>query len=249
MIEFSAVEKRSAHEAIVAQIERAIDDGELRPGDRLPGERRLMEQFGVSRPTVREAMRVLQATGVVSAAAGDPRGPEVLAYSPRVFRGALARLARAESMTRVELLQFRMMLEATGCLLAARHRTDTDLARMRSALSAFGRTGETAGIGAAADAFQATIRQACGNRLIEITGGVLAGAMRDVADRRLAADTDRTRRLRVAESYAERVHDAVATGDGPRAARLVQEGIHAFYADDLTDEESAELRAVLDDPR
>jgi GntR family transcriptional regulator, transcriptional repressor for pyruvate dehydrogenase complex len=55
---FRQHQRQRAHEALVAQIEDSISAGELKPGDRLPSERELVEQFGVSRPTVREALRV-----------------------------------------------------------------------------------------------------------------------------------------------------------------------------------------------
>ncbi len=86
---FMPVQKVSAYEGIVEQIEAAIDSGELKPGDRLPGERRLMEDFSVSRATVREALRVLQATGLVESRPGDPRGPVIAAFTPRLLEKSL----------------------------------------------------------------------------------------------------------------------------------------------------------------
>ena len=56
------------------QIEEAIVDGRLRPGDRLPSERELAETFGVSRASVREALRALEVFGVVVARRGT--GPD-----------------------------------------------------------------------------------------------------------------------------------------------------------------------------
>ncbi|MGI8717025.1 MAG: FadR/GntR family transcriptional regulator, partial [Lapillicoccus sp.] len=65
-------------QGIVEQVEQALASGELRPGQRLPSERELVVQFGASRSTVREALRVLESTGVVRSRPGDPHGPEVL---------------------------------------------------------------------------------------------------------------------------------------------------------------------------
>ncbi|BBG03294.1 MULTISPECIES: FadR/GntR family transcriptional regulator [Pseudonocardia] len=246
-MEFETISRQSAHEAIVERIERAVDEGLLRPGDRLPSERRLMEQFGVSRPTVREAMRVLQATGVVAAHPGDPRGPEILAYSPAVFEKSLARLAAVDTMSRVEILQFRVVIEANGSLLAAHNRTEDDLREIRAAHRELQAAAERAdgGFGAAADSFQAAIRRASHNQLVSITGGVLAGVVRALIDRRLADETDVRRRLRASERYASAVLAAIVAGDGPTAAREVTLGIHAYYAGHLDPAEQDQLALLL----
>ena len=62
-MEVKPVSKRSVSEEIVRQIKEMIGQGTLRPGDRLPAERALAEKFGVSRTTVREAIKVLAETG------------------------------------------------------------------------------------------------------------------------------------------------------------------------------------------
>src|SRR5690625_7848205 len=93
-MQFEPVKKHNSYEMIVDQIESGIREGRLHPGDRLPGERKLMETFSVSRPTVREAMRVLHATGVVHSRPGDPRGPEVMAFTPEALQHPLMRIDR-----------------------------------------------------------------------------------------------------------------------------------------------------------
>jgi GntR family transcriptional repressor for pyruvate dehydrogenase complex len=70
---FQMLDQRRVFEQIIEQIEEAIVVGRLRPGDRLPGERDLAERFGVSRLSVREALRVLERFGVLTARSG--RGP------------------------------------------------------------------------------------------------------------------------------------------------------------------------------
>ena len=72
---FQAVEQRRTFEQILLQIEEAIISGGLKPGDRLPPERDLAQTFGVSRASVREALRVLEMFGVIVARRGT--GPDV----------------------------------------------------------------------------------------------------------------------------------------------------------------------------
>jgi DNA-binding FadR family transcriptional regulator len=74
---FEPIKPTRAHEAVLAQLQRKILEGELAPGDRLPSEREMMETFGVSRPTVREALRVAEVSGnrlfvVILTALRDP---------------------------------------------------------------------------------------------------------------------------------------------------------------------------------
>lgn len=84
--------------AIIAQIERAIANGELAPGDRLPAERALAEQHGVSRMTVRQALQTLESRGVLTRAIGRNGGSFVAA--PKLerdlgtFSGLSEQLAR-----------------------------------------------------------------------------------------------------------------------------------------------------------
>ena len=130
-----------AYERIVEQIEEAIESGALQPGERLPSERELMAQFSVSRSTVREALRVLQARGLVRSRPGDPHGAEVLPFSPAALHKSMTTLARVDELSLGELVQFRMVLDASANLLAARLRTDEELAEMDAAIAAHARGG------------------------------------------------------------------------------------------------------------
>jgi GntR family transcriptional repressor for pyruvate dehydrogenase complex len=78
---FAPVRERRTFEAIVAQIAEAVRTGELRSGDRLPSERLLATQMEVSRPTLREAIRVLADSGVVQVMPGTTGGTFVVSNS------------------------------------------------------------------------------------------------------------------------------------------------------------------------
>jgi len=105
------------HEHVLAQIEQQILDGRLSAGDRLPGERELADYLGVSRAGVREALRVLEALGVVSAGVGS--GPA----AGSVVRGegteALANLLRLHlalsRFTQREVVEVRVQLSGGRC--------------------------------------------------------------------------------------------------------------------------------------
>ncbi|TLQ01105.1 FadR family transcriptional regulator [Nesterenkonia salmonea] len=251
---FEPIKKVNSYELIVEQIEARIRDGELSAGDRLPGERRLMETFSVSRSTVREAMRVLHATGVVEPHAGDPRGSEVIPFSPKTLQRPLARMAHQEGTSRAELIQFRLLLEGQSALLAAALCSDetkdeiesraADLAELAASDSAdaveeFGRV---------LSAFHHAIRLASSNQLLQATGQAVDGALTEIARQRLDDETHGlARRGRLGQSaqdaagLAERIRD----GDAAGARRTATENIYRFYRDSLTEAERATLEPLV----
>lgn len=244
---FSRIQRTSAYEEIVAQIEGAIADGTFSVGDHLPGERRLMEDFGVSRATVREAMRVLQATGVIDSRPGDPRGPVVTPYSDKAFEKSMTKLAASRDLSRVELLQFRLMLEANAAALAATGRTDDELADLRGRAVRIAELAAAGGEGfaTAADEFQAGIRAASHNPLITLCGSVTTGVMQRMIDERLTSEPDRAARTARSARDAQEIVAAIADRDPHRAAAAVAVAIRRFYDGDLSDAEDAQVAPVL----
>ncbi|HZZ49649.1 MAG TPA: GntR family transcriptional regulator [Pseudonocardia sp.] len=86
------------HEQVFAQIEQRLLDGRLSPGDRLPPERELADQLGVSRAGVREALRILEALGVLAAGVGSGPSAGSVVMGPESGGGveALATLLRLQ---------------------------------------------------------------------------------------------------------------------------------------------------------
>ena len=113
-------------EQVIAHVSELIGRGHLRAGDRLPPERHLVTQLGVSRPTVRAALRALAAMGVVEARHGSgtyiPGGPPKLDSQPLRFLAAL------HGFTRDEMFEARAVLEVSAAGLAAERATGDDLA-------------------------------------------------------------------------------------------------------------------------
>ncbi|MBT2534830.1 FadR/GntR family transcriptional regulator [Arthrobacter sp. ISL-69] len=248
---FSPVQKVSAYESIVKQVESAIESGELKPGDRLPSERQLMGDFSVSRATVREALRVLQANDIIESRPGDPKGPVVMPYSPRVLEKAMARLANLEGISRVELLQFRLLIEGHSCMLAAINRSEEDLAQIRhhaAALKEVAAAQVDGPFGQHVDRFHAAIRRASGNRLMEVCGTVVGGIMTDLVDRRLSVDSDRRSRLERSARDASLLVAAIANRQAKEAGSMAVSNIYRYYADDLDAAEKRALAAFMEMP-
>ncbi|MEJ5375997.1 MAG: FadR/GntR family transcriptional regulator [bacterium] len=108
--------KRVTHE-IVVQIQELMGSGALRPGSRLPPEREMAQQLGVSRPTLREAMGILEHLGLVQSVQGN--GTYVMNVAERCLRDPLQELILSSERRMVELAEFRTEVESWAVALAA----------------------------------------------------------------------------------------------------------------------------------
>ncbi|MDA0636847.1 FadR/GntR family transcriptional regulator [Nonomuraea sp. MCN248] len=238
-----------AYERIVEQVEGAIESGTLTPGQRLPSERDLMAQFSVSRSTVREALRVLQARGFVQSRPGDPNGAEVLPFSPAALHRSMTTLARVDELSLGELVQFRMVLDASANLLAARLRTEEQLAEMDAAIDRMRKAAEVSydEFSAADVAFHDAVARASRNKLIQISTEVVRSIVVNLIAGKLASSDDRVALMRRSIRHHEEVLDAVRAGDGALAARLSRETMYDYYLDYVPADERPALRALLED--
>jgi GntR family transcriptional repressor for pyruvate dehydrogenase complex len=127
---FTAAKRVRSFEDIVTQIREAIIDGRLAPGKRLPGERELSAIFGVSRSTLRESLRMLEAIGVIEIRPGTHGGVVVTGPGEDQVGSALGALIRFRGATAAELAEFRTGFEGENAQLAAERADDEDLAEL-----------------------------------------------------------------------------------------------------------------------
>lgn len=233
---FERVTAMRAYERVVAQVEEAIHSGRLRPTERLPSERQLMEQFGVSRSTVREALRVLQSKGLVQSRPGDPNGPIVLPFSSDGLREQMASLVRVEFLSMRELLQFRMTVEGTSYRLAAILRTPAQLDALDEAMRAMAAAvGPDEGRFARADLrFHEAVAEAAGNKLLGICNAVMLDIVTRLVQAKIMVAGDKTAQM--AESCRRHglALEAIRDGDAEAASRLARQSIFDYYAPSLS---------------
>jgi GntR family transcriptional repressor for pyruvate dehydrogenase complex len=127
---FKKIEPEKAARAIVHQIEQLILRGVLRPGERLPSERELATRFEVSRPTLRDALSELEASGLVITRPGA--GAFVAQVLGSAFAPPLVRLFSTHNEALFDYLTFRRDLEGLAAARAAEHANETDLEVIRS---------------------------------------------------------------------------------------------------------------------
>ncbi|HEY3556907.1 MAG TPA: FadR/GntR family transcriptional regulator [Kribbella sp.] len=143
---------------IVEDLKQRILDGQIAPGEKLPGENSLVEEFGVSRTVVREAVSRLQSAGLVETFQG--RGSFVLEVPDRTPGLRAVRSHRDV----LELMEFRIGVESEAAGLAAVRRTAHQLKGIERALDDFRRVGDDPGRSVEADfAFHLKVAIASGN--------------------------------------------------------------------------------------
>ncbi|MFF5160799.1 FadR/GntR family transcriptional regulator [Streptomyces sp. NPDC000348] len=213
-MEETAPQKGTVTQRAIERITAMIREGELEPGERLPTERELAARLGISRSSMREAIRALTVLGVVEARHGSG------IYVTRLEAGDLletfgvvADLSRGPSL--VELLEVRRVLESTATALAAARITADRLAEIGRHLAAMNATDDPEEILAHDLAFHREIAAAAGN-------GTMAAILEGLSSR--------TFRARVWRGYQEEgafartrrehaaIHRALAARD-PEAAR------------------------------
>jgi GntR family transcriptional regulator, transcriptional repressor for pyruvate dehydrogenase complex len=228
------VARSRAYEQVVDQIEEQILSGSLKVGDRLPGERDLAAKLEVSRAAVREAIRTLEAQGVVRSGVGS--GPDAGTLVSAVPSDALNRLLRMHvalaNFPMPDVIEARVMLERFSASLAAGHSTDDDRATLRELLDSMDADEIDRELFNDLDtAFHIAIAEAGGNRL--------------VADMTIAI-RDSTRRpiLRGLEALGDRwtdvcgglrhehhdLYDAIVNGENARAADVAEAHIRGTTA-------------------
>jgi DNA-binding FadR family transcriptional regulator len=128
---FTTVSSNRMSEAIVQQIRALIRSDRLRPGDRLPSERELCEQMGVSRVTVREALRVLEAGGLVEIRVGARGGAFVTRPSSDRLGAGLADLLNLAPITAEQVTEARLVFEIGIIPMVVERATDEDIEALR----------------------------------------------------------------------------------------------------------------------
>jgi GntR family transcriptional repressor for pyruvate dehydrogenase complex len=217
-----AIPRAKTYELVIDRVEEQILTGQLRVGDRLPAERDLAARLGVSRSAVREAIRMLQAQGVLTSAVGNgPDSGTVVSGSPTDALTRLLRLQVALANFPVQqVVETRVMLERWSVRLAAESATPDQLGHLRELLEAMDVPGlDRARFNDLDTAFHVSVAEAGGNRLVaDLTGAVreslryaLLAAFEEVAEWESVAGGLRAEHHELFERIAAR--DAAGAGD------------------------------------
>ena len=160
-------DNRALSEKIIAQISDALVSGELKPGDRLPPERELAEQFGVSRTVIRDAVKTLAGRGILHVKHGAGIFVTTSEENAIGRLGALSDILPLQGVSLRDLFEVRKVLEAEGAEWAARRRNDYHLKRLRDILEDAYRNSENIEVLSERDAqFHVAIAEASQNLVL-----------------------------------------------------------------------------------
>jgi GntR family transcriptional repressor for pyruvate dehydrogenase complex len=217
------------HQLVLRWIEDQLSGGQLAVGGRLPAERTLAEQLGVSRTSVREAIRVLEAMGVVRAGVGSgPEAGTVVISDPTAALGSALRLHVATQHLPVgDVVETRVLLESWA---AARARPDAPELDLAGALLDDMDGGHGIDDFLALDVrFHLALADAAGNAVVSAMMGSLREAIQGYAGQLTAnlPDWDATA-SRLRAEHRE-ILAAIRKDDGGRAAELVAAHIRGYY--------------------
>jgi GntR family transcriptional regulator, transcriptional repressor for pyruvate dehydrogenase complex len=230
-VEFSPKPVHRLRQQIEEQLLDGIVSGRLTDGDKLPPEAQLAEMFSVSRSTVREALSSLAQAGLIEKTAGAAGGSFVRRPDSRRLGAHVAQLmdilVRTGSASRADVTAVRAMLEIPSARLAAEHRTEEDLTKLKAILEAArSRTTEAPDLGALDIDFHGTIASASGNPLLSALVQALHTTTNPTATFELTKDSGRH-----AFHQHEQLYEAIAHGDANGAEEAIRS--HLSYLDTL----------------
>jgi GntR family transcriptional repressor for pyruvate dehydrogenase complex len=136
-MKFQPIKSKKVSAQIADQIRSSILSGEFSPGDKLPPERELAEMFGVSRPSVREALNILSAAGLVMSYQGG--GTVVLSLVETSGGNPLSELIRSEQERALDVIEVRKGMESWTAFYAAQRALPEDIRRMEEIVNSMER--------------------------------------------------------------------------------------------------------------
>lgn len=228
------VRKIRSYEQVMEQIEQRIVDGLLKPGDHLPSERDLATQLGVSRPTLRESLRVLEALGILDIRpGGGADGGAILMPEPGAGMVSLLRLQLALAhFSESDVVETRLAMEEWAVAEAARRSTTEDHAALAEILDRMDDTTiDSAEFNRLDAAFHVRIARSTGNALLAHFMESLRSAIhRQMVD--MYAELEDWRKTVVTVRKEHRtILRTITEGDADQAVAEVRTHIKDFYKD------------------
>jgi len=212
--------KDKTSELLARSMLRGIRLGKKRPGDPLPTEAQMMEEYGVGRGTMREALRILEVNGLISIKPGPRGGPVVEAASAENFGRMAMLFFQTAGFTYRELIEARLILEPVAARLAAERKSN--LAEGGGQLSSVADVDdvkdESTYLQRSTDFHEAVVH-ASGNGIVAIFSDSLAHVFREKVSGVVFPER---RRKEIVRTHKE-IADAIGAGDGPRAEQLMRE--------------------------
>ncbi len=225
-VTFRSVRVARASEDIVQQIKGLVLSGQLAPGNRLPSEKELAEQFGLSRITVRDALRVLESHGLIEIKVGKGGGAFVTDPRAQTANDLVTDLLRLQRANTRELVEARLVIETSIVTLAAERATADDLAAMQKAIDA-ARAGRNVGdphFTPHSIDFHVALAQAAQNSVLEFTVSSFRTLFYETIEQLIPDDLMAQRAIQ----DHQKILDAIQARDAATARQVMEQHLSYF---------------------
>lgn len=230
---FHPVLTKRACEEIYEQIRELIVKGELRPGDRLPSERNMIEMFERSRPTIREALRMLERSGYIRTIAGS-NGAIVMEPNSKNVEQTMEDAIQVGHIALQEMNEYRHVSEVATAEWAAERRTESDVQALRAMLARMeANAGDYESFIALDPQFHGLLAQAAKNQMSVVMNRTFSKIKQEFVRQKMSDMTAAARKKmcrKVLEMHGE-ICDAVVDGDAPRARDAMARHLAAYEED------------------
>ena len=233
--------RRSRPLKVAEAIKEWVVERGLAPGDRLPGEAELIARFGMAKGTIREAMRLLQAQGLVVTKTGPGGGSFVGEVSKDRAHALLANYFYFQKVSINDIYQVRIALEPEMAASLAGRLTEAQLADLEAIMRAYEEPAETAeeerAQHVASLRFHARLSEFAGNALLGFFIGFMAQILTDLTVFRRLYSQPNHKLWREGREHQLGLIEALRDGDAARARRVMRE--HMEMAQRLMEDQEA----------
>lgn len=233
-----SIKKDRVSDKIMAVLEQALRDGTLKEGDKLPTEEKIAAQFKVSKVAVREALREMQAKGLIRKVRGMYGGNFVSSPDIKQIGDSLVSCFQFGTLTEDEVIDFRQTLEPVLIKKAIQRRTEEDLAALRTNIEACEKEIDNGGLNIRKYIeFHVLIAKSCHNSLFTATMEAVAEIFDDIAK----TWPINKRKKRQDLDYNYKFYDCILNRREEEAERLMKEHFEltkAFLREDLDENDN-----------
>jgi DNA-binding FadR family transcriptional regulator len=229
-------------EMLARRILRDIVHRQLQPGDMLPAEAVMLQQFGVGRASLREALRILEIHGVIRIKPGPRGGPMVAPIEASDYARSMTIYLFRSGATYRDLVEARSVMEPVMAALAAERATPEE----RQALQEMARHARELidappdVWGEASEGFHELLATASGNRVLNL----FTGALMEIHAHRIAGTLPSEQRQLTCKAH-DQIADAIAKGNAKRAEQLTRRHVDEFV-NTLKERLPTQLDEVID---
>ena len=224
MSEIGPVKAEKSFEILAARLRERILSGAIPAGENLPNERELGDQTGLSRGSIREALRVLEAQGLVATKAGRNGGRVALQPSAEFLQGSIEFFVRGRQIPFAQLTETKEALEPVLAALAAEHRTDHDLAALEAIGDRLASSTVASDVHAANAEWHLAVAHASHNLLLVAVAQALGPLIHDPHVEDFASPEIRDAVMRA----HGRIHQAIVDRDADAAHRRMARHVRAY---------------------